>query len=101
LATAGLRIGIAKAGYLHSYKPNPLFLLTVHSREGMLMKMKKPNFFLFPEFQSRPGVSKELITTFFGIPSRNPVAAMAPLGNFLLHWQFSRFKEYFDQPNGK
>jgi hypothetical protein len=33
LATAGLRIGIAKAGYLHSYKLNPLSLLTAYSRD--------------------------------------------------------------------
>jgi len=33
LATAGLRIGIAKAGYLHSDKLNPLSLLTAYSRD--------------------------------------------------------------------
>jgi hypothetical protein len=79
LATAGLRIGIAKAGYLHSYKANPLFFLTSFSRDGFLRKMKIPIYLPISKFQSRPGVSKELITTFFDVPSRNPVVAMGPL----------------------
>jgi hypothetical protein len=61
LATAGLRIGIAKAGSLHSYKSNPFFLLNIYSRERILMKMRTSNSFRITKFQSRPGVSKELI----------------------------------------
>jgi hypothetical protein len=76
---AGSRIGIAKAGYLHSYKSNSLFLLSFYSREGRLMKMRPSNSFQITKFQSQPGVSKELITTFFGIPIRDPAIAMPPL----------------------
>jgi hypothetical protein len=45
LATAGLRIGMAKAGQIHSPNPNSLFSLTAYSRERLPGEMKTPNSF--------------------------------------------------------
>jgi hypothetical protein len=46
--------------------------------------MKTENPIQTGKFQSRPGVSKESITTFLGIPIRNPAGAMGSLGIYLL-----------------
>ena len=53
--------------------------MSPHSRDRMSWEMISKDLFPFREFQSRPGVSRGRTTTFFGIPSRNPVAAMTPI----------------------
>jgi hypothetical protein len=45
LVTAGLRIGMAKAGQIHSPNPNSLFSLTAYGRERLSGEMKTPNSF--------------------------------------------------------
>jgi hypothetical protein len=81
LAQAGSRIGIPKAGKIHPASSQPLLPDIPYSRERMPDKDEITEFIFGPKISepTRRILSKEKITTFFGIPSRDPACAMGSL----------------------